>query len=173
MSGTVGMTRGQGRGFALVTVLVGALFAARPCVFALDPQLDVNQYAHTAWKVRDGFFKTGIYPIAQTPDGYLWLGTQSRLLRFDGVRTVPWQPGGGQHLTSDYIFSLLMARDGTLWIGTSSELASWKDGKLTHYPELDGDYLYKILEDHEGTIWASGRAVTTLSWKAGIAIGRT
>jgi signal transduction histidine kinase/ligand-binding sensor domain-containing protein len=128
-------------------------------VFALNPTLDVNQYAHTAWKVRDGFFKGGIYPIAQTPDGYLWLGGEFGLLRFDGVRTTPWQPGGDQHLESSFIFSLLASRDGTLWIGTLKELASWKDGKLTHYPELDGHYIYKILEDHEGTIWVSGVAI--------------
>ena len=43
--------------------------------FALDPSLDISQYAHTAWRVRDGFATGFIYAIAQTPDGYLWLGT--------------------------------------------------------------------------------------------------
>jgi len=61
-------------------------------VFALDPSLDVSQYAHTAWKIRDGFPKGIIQSIAQTPDGYLWLGTEFGLLRFDGVRSIPWQP---------------------------------------------------------------------------------
>jgi len=135
-------------------VLAGVLRA-----FALDPSLDISQYAHTAWKIRDGFFKGGIYPVAQTPDGSLWLGGEFGLLRFDGVRTTPWQPGGGQHLESNFIFSLLASHDGTLWIGTLKELASWKDGKLTHYPELDGHYIYKILQDREGTIWVSGVTV--------------
>src|SRR5262245_21837779 len=98
------------------------LLAAR--ALELDPKLDVSQYAHTSWKVRDGFFKSSIYPIAQTADGYLWLGSEFGLLRFDGVRTVPWQPPGDLHLPSNYIFSLLAARDGTLWIGTYSGLAS-------------------------------------------------
>jgi hypothetical protein len=62
-----------------------------PCALALNPALDVSQYAHTAWKVRDGFSKGNIYSIAQTQDGYLWLGTDFGLLRFDGVRTIPWQ----------------------------------------------------------------------------------
>src|SRR5262249_24387954 len=151
--------RGPAR-FALTPGMVLAcLLLACPFAFALNPALDVNQYAHTAWKVRDGFFKSGIYPIAQTPDGYLWLGSESGLLRFDGVRHVLWQPPGNQHLPSSFIFSLLGARDGTLWIGTLNGLASWKDGKLTQYPQLTGHYIYKILEDHEGTIWASGFTV--------------
>ena len=45
------------------------------------------------------------------------------------------------------------ARDGRLWIGTYNGLASWKDGKLTHYPELDGQVIEALLEDREGTIW--------------------
>src|SRR5215469_10973660 len=83
-----------------VAVLAGMLLARRPCVFALDPSLDVSQYAHTAWRIREGFTKGMIGSIAQTPDGYLWLGTDLGLLRFDGVRTVPWQPPAGEQLPS-------------------------------------------------------------------------
>ena len=106
------------------------------CAFALDPSLDISQFAHTAWRVRDGFGKGPIHSIAQTPDGYLWLGTEFGLLRFDGVRAVPWQPPAGEHLPSDVVTRLLVSRDGTLWIGTGKGLATWKDGKLTHYPEM-------------------------------------
>ena len=52
-----------------------------------------------------------------------------------------WEPPAGQHLPSSDIRSLQGARDGRLWIGTFSGLASWKDGKLTHYPELDGQII--------------------------------
>jgi signal transduction histidine kinase/ligand-binding sensor domain-containing protein len=48
------------------------------------------------------------------------------------------------------------ARDGRLWIGTYGGLASWKDGKLTRYPELDGQIIEGLLEDREGTIWVAG-----------------
>src|SRR6201998_2752820 len=106
------------------------LFACR-CAFALDPSLDVSQYAHTAWKIRDGFSKGIIYAIAQTPDGYLWLGTEFGLHRFCGVRAIPCQPPLNEHLPSSVITSLLAARDGTFWIGTDKGLASWMDGKLT------------------------------------------
>src|SRR5262245_3437681 len=114
---------------ALSTLLAWMLLAWCPCAFALDPSLDVSQYAHAPWKIRDGFFKSGINSIAQTPDGYLWLGTQFGLLRFDGIKNVPWQPPPDQHLPSSHIYSLLATHDGTLWIGTGKGLASWKDGK--------------------------------------------
>jgi ligand-binding sensor domain-containing protein len=130
------------------------------CASALNPSLDINQYAHTAWTVRDGFFKGAITSIAQTPDGYLWLGTELGLLRFDGVRKVAWQPPAGEHLPSGPIRSLLAARDGRLWIGTAEGLASWKDGKVTHYPELAGQ-VRPILEDREGTIWVGGFVSST------------
>src|SRR5262249_56429689 len=133
------------------------MLACSPCAFALDPALDVSQYAHTTWKVRDGFVKGAIFAIAQTHDGYLSLGTESGLLRFDGVRAVPWQPPGGEQLPSSNIRDLLTAHDGTLWIGTLKGLASYKDGKLTHYPELAGAFLGSFLEDREQTIWFGAR----------------
>jgi len=148
-------------GVALSTVLAGMLLAWRPCAFALNPALDVSQYAHTPWTVREGFSKGTIVAITQTQDGYLWLGTEFGLLRFDGVRSVPWQPPAGQHLPSNYIRSLLSARDGTLWIGTSEGLASWNGGKLTLYAELAGQSVWTLLEDHEGTVWAGGHAAPT------------
>jgi signal transduction histidine kinase/ligand-binding sensor domain-containing protein len=139
-------------------VALGILLACCACAFALDPSLAVSQYAHASWKVRDGFAKGAPSPIAQTPDGYLWLGTQFGLVRFDGVRAVPWQPPADQHLPSSWIFSLLAARDGTLWIGTAKGLASWKDGKLTWYPELADQFVFALREDGEGTVWVGSAA---------------
>ena len=139
-------------------IALGIFLACCPCAFALDPSLDVSQYAHTAWKVGEGLPSGTIRAIAQTPDGYLWLGTEFGLRRFDGVRAVPWEPPAGQHLATSDIRSLQGARDGRLWIGTFRGLASWKDGKLTHYPELDGQVIEALLEDREGTIWVAGWA---------------
>src|ERR1700721_2063283 len=156
MSGIVGIARGRARRIvALGITLACILLAGQPCALALDPSLDVSQYAHTAWKVREGFVGSEINSIAQTPDGYIWLATQFGLFRFDGVRDVPWQPPHNQNLPPGTIFSLLVARDGTLWIGAKG-LASFKDGHLPHYPALAGTYILPVLEDNEGPVWASG-----------------
>jgi len=147
--------------FPIVIISTCILLVLCNSAYALNPSVHVSQYSHTSWKVRDGFATEAPVVIAQTPDGYLWLGTPSGLLRFDGIRNVPWQPPSDQPLPSNTIMSLLAARDGSLWIGTSKGLARWKDGKLTQYSELSGRYIFKILEDHEGTIWASGLTITT------------
>jgi ligand-binding sensor domain-containing protein/signal transduction histidine kinase len=143
------------------TIALGVFLACGSSALALNPSLDIDQYAHKAWTVRDGFFTGAIYSMAQTPDGYLWLGTAFGLLRFDGVRPTPWEPPAGEQLSGSYIRSLLVARDGRLWIGTDKGLASWKDGKLTHYPELAGQAVTALFEDHEGTVWAGGSAAPT------------
>ena len=140
------------------------LLACCPSAFGLNPALDVSQYAHTSWKIRDGFSKGQITSIAQTPDGYLWLGTGFGLLHFDGVRSVPWQPPADQPLPSNNIRSLLVARDGTFWIGTSKGLASWKDGKLTQYAELTGQAVFKLLEDHVLIVYDRLSACRSLRW---------
>jgi signal transduction histidine kinase/ligand-binding sensor domain-containing protein len=128
-------------------------------VFALNPALQVSQYAHTAWRIGDGVFQGTIRAIGQTTDGYLWFGTEFGLLRFDGTRPVEWKPPAGQALPSTDIWSVLAAHDGALWIGTSKGLARWKAGKLTQYPQLAGRIVQSLLEDREHTIWASGAAV--------------
>ena len=147
-----------------VAILLGILMAGCGCGFALNPSLDISEYGHDAWTVRSGFIKGNIYTIAQTADGYLWLGTEFGLFRFDGVRPVPWQPPAGQHLPSA-VFRLLGAHDGTLWIGTFAGLASWSGGKLTRHPEMDGQVVGSLLEDSEGTVWAG-------SWLGGPPPGR-
>src|ERR1700752_3091682 len=78
-------------------VMSCSLLAWGSFAFALDPALDVSQYAHTSWKISDGFGRGDIWAIDQTPDGYLWIATEFGLRRFDGVRTVEWQPPPRDH----------------------------------------------------------------------------
>jgi ligand-binding sensor domain-containing protein len=111
----------------MAAFVVGALspLLLCPSAHALDLSLDVSQYAHTAWNVREGFTQGYIRSITQTPDGYIWLGTGFGLFRFDGVRAEHWQPPlNGALLPSNFIVSLHVARDSTLWIGTMEGLAS-------------------------------------------------
>jgi signal transduction histidine kinase/ligand-binding sensor domain-containing protein len=148
------------RPFGMTATLSFFLLAWCVSLFGLDPQSDISQYAHTSWKIRNGFLKGYVLSIAQTPDGYLWLGTERGLFRFDGVRATPWLSRSVQELPSNYVAALLAARDGTLWIGTGRGLASWKAGKLIVYPELAGQLVQALLEDDEGTLWAGGFAYT-------------
>src|SRR5215470_3080297 len=147
-------------------LMAGILLVCCSSAFALNPALDVSQYAHTSWKIRDGFAKGRISSIAQTPDGYLWLGTDFGLLRFDGVRNVAWKPPADQPLPSNGIIRLLSTHDGTLWIGTDKGLASWNGNRLTKYPEVAGQFVFALLEDRDGSVWvgtfspATGRLCT-------------
>src|SRR5262245_28623202 len=93
-------------------------------VFALNPRLDVSQYVHAVWRVSDGFPAARIAVIAQTTDGYLWLGTDTGLFRFDGVKATLFRPPLNQPLPSSRITELMAARDGSLWIGTDRGIAS-------------------------------------------------
>src|SRR5271170_2436967 len=140
------------RVFALGTVLASLLLVALPRALALDPDRRLSQYAHTAWRVRDGAFAGAPSTITQTTDGYVWIGTLAGLVRFDGVRFVPFVPPAGQHLPNPGVISLLGATDGSLWIGTASGLAQWKNGELFTFPETAGR-VNSIYEDRDGTIW--------------------
>ena len=142
----------RGHIIASGAVLACALAWCSPAL-ALNPALDVGQYAHTAWTVREGFLKSRVSAIAQTPDGYLWLGTETGLFRFDGVRMVRWQPRGQTQIPHVTVVKLLVSRDGRLWIGTGGGLASLKEGQLITYPELSGEVIGSLVEDSLGTVW--------------------
>jgi signal transduction histidine kinase/ligand-binding sensor domain-containing protein len=121
-------------------------------VAALDTSRQISQYGHTAWRIEDGVFAGTPNAMAQTNDGYLWIGTQSGLMRFDGVRFVFWRPPEGSELPSSRITSLLGGLDGSLWIGTGVGLARLRNGDLTNYGDATGSIM-AILEDRAGTIW--------------------
>ena len=121
-------------------------------VLPLDLSRKISQYGHNMWRIQDGYLPGIPVDIAQTKDGYLWIGTEGGLLRFDGVRFVPWVPPNGQQLPDFQILSLLSASDGSLWIGTAKGLARWKEGELTVYKDLP-NRTNAIVEDPQGNIW--------------------
>jgi signal transduction histidine kinase/ligand-binding sensor domain-containing protein len=127
-----------------------SLISANSAV-ALDPSRQVSQYGHTVWRTSDGDLPSIPHVIAQTTDGYLWIGTEDGLVRFDGIRFVPWKPPAGESFCSCGVVSLLGGRDGSLWIGTPKGLYLSKDGTLTNYP-LPGR-INAIVEGHDGTVW--------------------
>jgi ligand-binding sensor domain-containing protein len=97
-------------------------------VWAVDPSRHISQYGHTAWRIQDGVLSGAALAVTQTTDGYLWIGTRAGLVRFDGVRFVPWASPDGTQLPSSEVSSLLGARDGSLWIGMEGGLSHW-DGQ--------------------------------------------
>jgi signal transduction histidine kinase/ligand-binding sensor domain-containing protein len=131
------------------------LIASAACAWALDPSLDISQYGHTAWKNLDGFGPGTVQPITQTADGYLWLGTPSGLMRFDGVESERWDPPEGSALPDQRVRALLGTRDGALWIGTLRGLSMLKEGKLTTRSELAGRFVNALVEDSEGSVWVA------------------
>ena len=90
----------------------------------------LTQYAHTAWRLQDGVFDASPVSLAQTTDGFLWIGTLNGLVRFDGVHFESWNDR--VHETGACCaFALLGSSDGSLWIGTGGGLARLRAGKLS------------------------------------------
>ena len=83
-------------------LLASALFSSPSPALALDPPLQIAQYAHTSWTARDGAELGLVFAMAQTPDGYLWIAGSYGLFRFDGLRFMPWQPPDGQTLPGEF-----------------------------------------------------------------------
>lgn len=129
--------------------------------WAVDPSKHISQYAHTAWRLQDGAFNGVPRAIVQTTDGYIWIGTTSGLLRFDGVRFVPWSVLNEQQVLASSVTALLASRDGSLWIGsevsrTQASLSRWVNQHLINYVIQPG-HINSIIEDHNGAFWITQR----------------
>src|SRR5258707_6880756 len=104
-------------------------FALTAHVHALDLQKSITQFTHTSWSATEGL-PGEVWGIAQTPDWYLWLGTEVGLYRFEGMRFETAR--GADRLRG--VGSLLVSRDGALWIGfTSGGIGRLHEGKLTAF----------------------------------------
>src|SRR5262245_54096448 len=94
----------------------------------------VSQYRLDHWTTANGLPNHAIDWIAQSPDGYLWLGTESGLVRFDGVRFTAVDRNTTPAFRGTDLFPtvpLHVDRQGILWIGTSAGLVRYKDGQFT------------------------------------------
>ena len=121
---------------------------------ALDSNKPLTEYTHTVWTRKDGLPSAFIYSIAQTRDGYIWLGTADGIVRFDGVRFVHWRPKSGSTTLLGVVRTVCAARDGSLWVGTASGLVGHILGDdLTTIPV--GARVEAILEDRDDTLWVT------------------
>lgn len=119
------------RGMALRAgiVLLAAAFAL-PAAHALEPDKPFHDYVRNSWSIEQGLPQISVNAIAQDSDGYLWLGTQSGLSRFDGVRFVNYGIDNTPELPGAFVQALLATQDDRLWVGTSRGLAVRENGKF-------------------------------------------
>jgi ligand-binding sensor domain-containing protein len=117
---------------ALGTVLACAAVVASQDARALDPARGLAQYVSRVWTTDDGLPQSSVYAVAQTRDGYLWLGTADGLARFDGARFTVFDGSTTPELAADaWIQALLVDADGTLVVGThQGSVLTYGDGRF-------------------------------------------
>lgn len=147
------ITSAYGRGCVAAALLI---FGA-PRAFGLDPAKAVTQYVNEVWQTEQGLPQNTIQAICQTRDGYLWLGTQEGLARFDGVRFSVFDKSNTPELTQNIILALREDRQGSLWVGVQGGgLLRLKEGRFTAFTRKDGlasDRVRALYVDHEGAVW--------------------
>ena len=145
------------RGLRATTLLALLLFACFSRGVALDPHQSLGQLYHSVWGAKQGI--TGaVAALAQTTDGYLWLGTEDGLLRFDGTSFERYEPESGT-LPANSVSALMAAPDGGLWVGFLSGGASFlKNGNVVSYSDAQGfpvSMVRAFARDGTGAIWAA------------------
>src|SRR5262249_5137464 len=145
---------------SVIRTLEVCLFLALSCscaaAFASDRT--IAQFAHTAWGPKDGA-PAGVTALAQTADGYLWLGSLDGLYRFDGVAFERYQPQSGGPFSAKNVSSLLALPNGNLWIGYGAGgISLLSNGHVTNYSTRDGvpeGGVWGLAQDQEETTWAA------------------
>ena len=114
-------------------------------------------YSRRVWQSADGLPEDFAQALAQTSDGYLWIGTSGGLVRFDGVRFAVFNRGNEPAFRDDSVYSLLTTSDGTLWAGTEGGgLIRYKDGSFRAFGATDGltdRFVRVIFEDKHHDLW--------------------
>ncbi len=140
------------RAAALLTIL------SAQALFALDSARVLTQAHLTAWTNESGLPQSTINALIQTRDGYLWMGTEEGLVRFDGLRFVIHDHQNAPALRSPFVTGLYEAPDGTLWIGTyGGGIALMRNGAFeSFHPELLGsDRVRQFLTTASGAVFAA------------------
>jgi signal transduction histidine kinase/ligand-binding sensor domain-containing protein len=126
-------------------------------VRALDPDTALSQYIHRIWQTQQGLPQASIYALAQTRDGYLWLGTQTGLVKFDGVRFSAVDALSDAGISRAWVTHLVEDAKGALWIGTADTgVIRLFNGTARHFSGTDGlpsDTAQCLFADTRGSIW--------------------
>ncbi len=169
----------------LAAALLAALLAA-PRARALDPGRRTTQYVVDSFTQDDGLPQNTVNAIAQTPDGYLWLGTEEGLVRFDGVRFTVFDRKTTPELRNNFVMALHVDRTGSLWIGTfGGGLVRLRGGRFELFTRAQGlpsERIRSLGADRSGDLWIAtgggglgryvGGRLSTLSEKQGLASNR-
>jgi signal transduction histidine kinase/ligand-binding sensor domain-containing protein len=142
------------RTLSICTFLLSLVAAAG----ALNPDRDIHQLMHRSWGEEDGY-PGRTEDLAQTTDGFLWLGTDDGLFRFDGAHFERYVSRSGDKLSDGPVRGLRAISDGSLWIAyrLENKICVLRNGNLKCYGNADGvtSYPDAIVQDHEGTLWAN------------------
>lgn len=112
-----------------------------------------GDYLMDLWTIEDGLPDSSVTAIAQTPEGYLWVGTFNGLARFDGVRFVTFDPFNTPALKHARVDGLFVDATGTLWINTrDGSMTSWRNGVFRH--EWQGGQVSAVISQGHRTYFA-------------------
>ena len=149
--------------YRFAAILALGIASARDAA-ALDPGKDISQYVEQSWGAggAEGLPQNWVDAIAQTKDGYIWLGTQEGLVRFDGARFTVFSTRTTPALRSNNVSALLVDSAGALWIGTyGGGLTRYLGGQWTTWGRKDGlgsEFVVSLFEDRESELWIGLRA---------------
>ena len=144
---------------AVRALLLGAILLPRPCP-ALDPGRALSQYAHETWGTAEGLPQSTGLSLARTRDGFLWVGTEEGIARFDGSTFVVRDRRNTPGLPHNLAYALVGARDGSLWVGTAAGLARIVEGSARPFGAREGvpeKTVRALLEGRDGSVWAATR----------------
>jgi PAS domain S-box-containing protein len=135
------------------------LLSATPALWAHDAVKPISQYVHTSWRTEgdEGLPQNSVQAIVQTKDGYLWLGTQEGLVRFNGARFTTFNNNSTDAIRDNDIRILFKDRQGNLWIGTQGgglvEYSQRKFGGYSTQNGLSSTNVSAIADDANGNLW--------------------
>lgn len=123
----------------------------------LNPKKSIAQYTHRVWQAEDGLPQNSVNAILQDSRGYIWLGTQEGLVRFDGIRFSVFDKKHFNAMTSNYVWTIAEGPDGSLWFGTQGGgLCRIKENRCTAFTTKDGlpsNHVTALQFDNSGRLW--------------------
>jgi signal transduction histidine kinase/sugar lactone lactonase YvrE len=136
--------------------VIGLMAVGAMC--ALDSSKTLTQYAHRIWGQEEGLLQPTIYSILQSHDGFLWLGTQDSLIRFDGIHFREFDGAEEAGLQRTLIRSLAEDAQGSLWVASlgSGTVRIGADHQIQRFTTKEGmpaDDAFCVVPDAAGATW--------------------